>query len=703
MNWLNRLYQTYENCIDRLGDENDPIPLAPYCHSDRTAHVEVIIDSEGNFLGARQVSLESTIIPISEKSVGRTGKDPASHPLCDKLQYVAGDYKEFGGDKPSRFDGYLNTLQKWSESSYTHQKIQAVYAYVKKRCLIRDLITHGVLYADETGKLMKTWTGDKKQRPVFFSYFKTPNWQGESLVRWIVKIPEVDESRLWLDREIWQLWQAYYKTTLSTQSLCYITGAMEYNTYSHAKRLRGNMDNAKLISANDDKGYTFRGRFTDDTGLQACGIGFDVSQKAHNTLRWLIARQGWQNEDLAFVAWAVSGADIPKLMADTSALFKGKKIETPLRKSDSAKDIGEKLSKLLAGYTVNLKPRDNVVVMGLNSATPGRMAIIYYRELAGSDFLARIQAWHQYCTWFQRFSEKKRFIGAPAPKDIAKAAFGKETKDKQGNKQYEIEDKLCNATVERLIPCMIDGLQIPYDLVEATKRRACKGHSLEKEEWEKTLGIACSLYKYHAFHKQEKEDFTMALDRKRNKRDYLYGRLLAVADCLESFALDTMKVEKDRPTNARRLMQRFADHPCNTWLTIEPDLETYRKKLGKRVKKYDDALDEIMRLFDTEEFIRPDKPLSGEFLLGFHTQRAELQKKTTYFKVTETTLERLKHAKVTEQIVAQLQTLQGKKEMPMKKFWKMIKQLIGDEQAALYKKPILKHAKFDKPTPNTQN
>ena len=195
----------------------------------------------------------------------------------------------------------------------------------------------------------------------------------------------------------------------------------------------------------------------------------------------------------------------------------------------------------------------------------------------------------------------------------------------------------------------------------------------------------------------------MALDRKRNKRDYLYGRLLAVADCLESFALDTMKVEKDRPTNARRLMQRFADHPCNTWLTIEPDLETYRKKLGKRVKKYDDALDEIMRLFDTEEFIRPDKPLSGEFLLGFHTQRAELQKKTTYFKVTETTLERLKHAKVTEQIVAQLQTLQGKKEMPMKKFWKMIKQLIGDEQAALYKKPILKHAKFDKPTPNTQN
>jgi len=109
----------------------------------------------------------------------------------------------------------------------------------------------------------------------------------------------------------------------------------------------------------------------------------------------------------------------------------------------------------------------------------------------------------------------------------------------------------------------------------------------------------------------------------RKTRDYLYGRLLAVADCLEGFALSD--AEKGRPTNAARLMQRFADHPCSTWRTIELALAPHRARLGGKTKKYDEEQKEIMSLFEADDFVK-DTSLTGEFLLGYHTQHTELMK-----------------------------------------------------------------------------
>jgi CRISPR-associated protein Csd1 len=67
----------------------------------------------------------------------------------------------------------------------------------------------------------------------------------------------------------------------------------------------------------------------------------------------------------------------------------------------------------MAGYRASLSDTDDVVVMGMDSATPGRMAITYYRELRGSEFLARIQAWHEILAWPQNFGKESKFIGAP--------------------------------------------------------------------------------------------------------------------------------------------------------------------------------------------------------------------------------------------------------------------------------------------------
>ena len=116
----------------------------------------------------------------------------------------------------------------------------------------------------------------------------------------------------------------------------------------------------------------------------------------------------------------------------------------------------------------------------------------------------------------------------------------------------------------------------------------------------------------------------MALDPDRKMRDYLYGRLLAIADRLEGHAL--YKSGEKRDTNAARYMQQFADRPNKTWRQIYLSLSPYMSRLGG-AKYYKDMMDEVMCKFDPIEDFTSDRPLSGEFLLGYHCQREALRLK----------------------------------------------------------------------------
>ena len=62
-----------------------------------------------------------------------------------------------------------------------------------------------------------------------------------------------------------------------------VTGRQARLALNHSRFLRWPGDGAKLISANDYSGFTFKGRFTDDKKdyeKQVCSVSIDVSQKA---------------------------------------------------------------------------------------------------------------------------------------------------------------------------------------------------------------------------------------------------------------------------------------------------------------------------------------------------------------------------------------------------------------------------------------
>jgi len=119
--------------------------------------------------------------------------------------------------------------------------------------------------------------------------------------------------------------------------------------------------------------------------------------------------------------------------------------------------------------------------------------------------------------------------------------------------------------------------------------------------------------------------YQMGLETDRHSRDYLYGRLLAVAERVESMAIYVGGEGRD--TAAAKLMQRFADRPASTWRTIElalaPAKSRLRAKRGGAMHGLDKLHDDIVAMFQGDDFM-DDRKLSGEFLLGYHCQRREL-------------------------------------------------------------------------------
>ena len=636
MSWMQKLHATYEHCFGN--DLPDVDKLMPVSHTSQNVSIKVVLDKDGNFRRAELLGKEAMVIPATESSAGRTsGASP--HPLIDKIHYCAGDYAAFGGQKKDNFALYEALLRDWAESEHSHPKVQAVYAYIQKTRLVRDLVEAGILALDDKGVLSQQ--PRSADAPGLFKYLAGDKDQGDALVCWSVEGLGPDATT-WTDPDLQQAWIAYDAGRMSESALCMVTGTGRPVAAQHPRNIRRPGDGAKLISSNDMSGFTFRGKF--DLPYEACTVGYETSHKAHNALRWLIARQGSRQGDQVVLAWAVSGEDIPDPVTEDwqAELPEGGFVpsieDAPEDAVTHAADIGQSFSKglgkALAGYEARLKPTDEIVILGLDSATPGRLSVIFYREMLWADYLSAFKAWQEDCAWLLRKSTEREVDGknkkivfsricAPIPAEIAFAAYGPRA-----------DDTLKAATRERLLPCIADAhAPLPRDLMESAVRRACNRVGLEAWEWETTLGTACALYRgFHARRpeRETRRNYAMALESERTSRDYLYGRLLAVAERMERVAL--LLADEKRPTNAERLMQRFADRPFSTWNTLEKALQPYRQRL-RQVRepflfKMDKLLDAIQTKFATEDFLS-DERLSGEFLLGYHCQRQVFWNKET--------------------------------------------------------------------------
>lgn len=646
MSWLAKLYETYEQAQQLSAELPQEQQLMPVSHTPQNAHINIVIDGDGNFVRAEVLDKTQIMLPATEQSAGRSS-GLAPHPLADKIQYVAGDYAGFGGRKASGYELYEALLRSWCESEFAVSVIKIIHAYVVKKTVVSDLIKYGVLHA-VGGELLTKWQ-EGSEAPAIFKLLPKDKGsldQGSALVCWSVEIPGIAQSKTWLDPTIQQSWINFDSLNGGKPGLCLIKGEQSILASNHPAKIRHSGDKAKLISANDSSGFTFRGKFTDSE--QASAVSFDVTQKAHNALRWLLGRQGFRNGDQAYVSWAVSGKSIPNPLADPWDLLSAETIP----EKDHTLDLGQSYALSLKNHIRGtgkgkLERNESICILGIDSATPGRMGIIYYRETIAEEFLAALEKWYQDFAWPQRHKltlnadNTKKSIEktiwsatAPAPYKISEAVYGDVLKS---------TDSLKKNLIERLLPCIVEGRPLPVDIVNYAIKRATNRLAYKSDEtwkWEQNLGIACALYKgfcKRTPHSKYQKDYAMALDETSTSRDYLYGRLLAVAENIESYAL--YKAGEKRNTTAERLMQRFADRPFSTWRNLELALTPYMHRLQSVspgfLKLRKDLLDSIQSAFDTAEY-KSDKALSGEFLLGFHCQRLALNSKKDAVEAADT-------------------------------------------------------------------
>ncbi|MDR0977676.1 MAG: type I-C CRISPR-associated protein Cas8c/Csd1, partial [Endomicrobium sp.] len=469
MTWFRRLYETYDNCKEL--SKNSEFKVLPICHSIQKAHIEITIDGEGNFKGAKLLNpSEETIIQVTEDSASRTSScEP--HGLADKIQYIAKDYVNYSGNKGSYFNEYFNQLEQWNNSKYSNPKIKAVYEYVKKGTVVKDLVNCAVVYVDvdrnlrsisdikddnksrlvELNEILKLYIANikskeqsidveskfeklKKIKEQIESKFPVINDQGDFFVRWRVNLKGDYQSETWNDESIQKCWIDFVSSQDNTPGICYIypdKGEAPLAS-KHPKNIYSGSNGAKIVSANDKVGFTYRGRFEESN--QAFGVSFQVSQKAHAVLKFLLSKElgiAYQNGSQAYVAWAQSMEKLPKFCDDSYDLFEEENPEISANISENIGQIfAEKLKKKMYGYSQKLGNADNIMVIGIDSATPGRISVIYYKELKSSDFLKRIESWHKRYSWLQYCSKDKQFYGAASPTDIAKAAYGNQSDDK---------------------------------------------------------------------------------------------------------------------------------------------------------------------------------------------------------------------------------------------------------------------------------
>lgn len=637
MGLFQNLLETYDKCsyiigiaaTDSDGNSSDKKMLLPIFHMTFKSAICVEIDGQGKFISAERDDKETTIvIPCTENSGGRSS-GIAAHPLCDQIDYV-------GGISDEKTSAYLTGLGEWKDNI---PELNAIYNYVSSQTLISDIssLFKDNEYDKDKGKIIN----EDKVRKLGVRFIVRNN--GERVKVW----ESVDLQNAWID--------FINKNAAADSSVFdYISGEnVSAIATQHPKNINSMTGNAKLLSCNEQKQdsdcyIVFKGRFT--TQNDAVITDYAQSSKMHQMLRWLIANYGYAVDTQVVVTWAVDKDTEVKAKPQDDSFDLFGDMETTKTSADlilEAKtqvygDYAAKLNNLLRGMgkADSLKKHARKICIAVfDAATTGRMGLVFYRELAENEYLESIADWHNDTSYYlsswkkdgkdEKGKDKKtliHYIGAPSYDDIIFAVYGKG----RGDKGY---DTLKKKIRKQLLECMFGSFNFPKSMVEMAASRVSNPMSFDvdwkKEEnksfynendWTRAIGISCALVR--KYFKQQKEEIALELDTKRTDRDYLFGRLLSVADRLESKAL--YKAEVKRPTNAVKLMSAFQFKPFSTWGLIFNQLIPYKTQLNG-AWYYQNVIDEIMTLFQNNDF-ENNAPLSPLYLLGYSAQNRAFMK-----------------------------------------------------------------------------
>ncbi len=599
MGLFQKAVETYDNMKSLAGVESEErkAALAPIGFITTGVQIEITVTEDGEFRGAEQIfdisedseekspkPKKKIIIPVTEKSLKRTNTAATSpHPLCDKLMYMCPENKE-------SYEAYLEQLQDWCDSEFACPKIKAILKYVKKGTIQADIASVGKI------KVKK-----------------------DTFVCWRVLSTDCAEpEEVWKSRSVIDSYINYYQSKIDAspeKALCYVSGELIMPADKHPGGVVSGM--AKLISSNDKKNFTYKGRFSDDS--EALTVGFISSQKAHNALKWVVSNDGFRYGNRMFVCWNPKGKKTKNPFASLFPDF------SEAEENPTPTNYREILAKTVIGYKNNFKPEDETVTAVFEAISDGRISVCYYSEMKAEDFLERLRFWDETTAWlYRRFGVAPDLVKSPDLKSIIDAAYGVPRTSGE-NQTVETDEKVLAIAMQRLLLCRLEKAPFPADIMRSAVQKCSSLQLYDKLNREKQLFTTCAIIKKYIYDRF-KEEWNMALEPEKKNRSYQFGRLLAVLEKAERGAFDNS--EKREP-NAIRMWSLFVKRPMYaTTVIIEQLKNAYYPRLepGKR-GYYDKLIGGIMRVISEFPENEIGKPLGEEYLMGYYLQKDALYPK----------------------------------------------------------------------------
>ena len=591
MSVLTALYKTYnsafdQNMVDQVEQLNTNTVLLPVYHSSKKSAgtndiIEVTLSENSEFIKAEWVPKDQIVVyPVTENSIIRAGKVIAPHALCDEFSYLS---RELDTEKNKAYESVLKDWASFISEGQENHFLKILVNYLLNGTILIDCINslfQGMDFEINSDYSVSVSTGEKTPKSFLFDkVFVT--FQVETITSLKSNL-SVSTSR-----ELHQNYIEYIrdKNRAQAQEQCDISGDTTYCVSRH----RGLMGNAKLVSiSNHDE--TYYGRF--DCGEEVVHIGYEVSQKIHLMLKYLLENN--QNRrsigsSCILVNWFSDDIGNEEEMNLTQAIFPSEKEEIEDEEEYEEYDqsigtMGGKMSATLNDHLTGTKreidSESTFYIMILDKISNGRIAVKYFKGLSKSDLYERVQDWYKTTSWLYYNSARGRVeYQTPSLYQFADTVYGME--NSKGFMECR-NSKLKSKTIERLLPCILDHRKLPLDIKSRMIENLCHRNSYEKT-WNYVLLLGCTIFKKYQIDYQNRSEVNPMLDHDKQTRSYLYGRLLAVYEKLEEDAMKNAGNGGDekRSTNAERLWTAYTKMPERTVKILEDKIKPYKDRLKK--------------------------------------------------------------------------------------------------------------------------
>lgn len=563
MDFFTALLKAYENAEETGwvdSPEKGETILLPIYHTSLKSNgkniITVKLDQSGQLIKAEFLDADKTIIfPVTSDSVARAGKNPAPHPLVDKLNYYVSEINQ------TQYETYHAQLENWisfCQDSQVKSYLQLIQQFIQQpeflNLILKSLFS--TEYKRDGLKIRTIVDGKEKiiDLSAYFLEFTVDNFIGVQTVS-VTNFKTLHEA--YID---------YIEAKEAQKIICNISGKEEVLATKH----RGLIGNAKLISVSNN-GETYKGRFKERDDVFT--VGNQTSEKIHlmakfflennNTHTWLGSGQhliNWFDDDLA----NQSLLDITKTSIDDEEEDDDDEVARSFISQDN-KNIrdsfirGRKLFHDSASYYAAI----------LNKTNKGRIALKYFRQLEASQLLQHLEKWQSNYSWETRKKDGSYYQKTPSFNDIVTVAYGVDR-----DRFLELDnDSFRSDQFQKLVSSLLDGKPMPNSIVKKIEANIKQRQKYRKHWWQVqqvSLGI---------LHKQNGEEFTPMLDHTNTDRSYLFGRLLAIFELMETVRYHLDGNESDRITNAERYWTAYTGQPAKMM-----------EHLMNKVKPYEEAV-----------------------------------------------------------------------------------------------------------------